>query len=164
MARGTGFPTRDAQDDFLRGRRRRLLAQLRALLRLRRRAAGDALSFDEVVAALGRVGERDLGIRSIPIESIVGTVGRPKEFDRGFRPTSSRTRTRFEQIAEAARRGASLPPIDVYRIGDLHFVRDGHHRVAVARAQGRDTIDAHVVEVTTREPLERVVARRRGPA
>jgi hypothetical protein len=150
MARETGFPTQDAQDDFLRARRRRVLARLSALLRLE---AGDVdvmLSFDEVVDALGRVGERDLGVQTIPIGSIVGTVDQRKEFDREFRPTSSRARTRFERIAEASRRGVSLPPIDVYRIGELHFVRDGHHRVAVARAQGRERIDARVVEVITR--------------
>ena len=147
MARDTGFPSQDAQDDFLRVRRRRVFAQLSALLRLEPGDVDVMLSFDEVVDALGRVGERDLGVRSIPIETIVGTVDRRKEFDREFRPTSSRARARFERIAEAARRGVSMPPIDVYRIGELHFVRDGHHRVAVARAQGRDTIDAHVVEV-----------------
>jgi hypothetical protein len=150
MPRDTGFPAQDAQDDFLRARRRRVLAQLSALLRLEPGDVDVMLSFDEVVDALGRVGERDLGVTSLPIESIVGTVDRRKEFDREFRPTSSRARARFERIAEAARRGVSLPPIDVYRIGELHFVRDGHHRVAVARAQGRDTIDAHVVEVLTR--------------
>ncbi|CAN5135062.1 ParB N-terminal domain-containing protein [soil metagenome] len=152
MPRETGFPTQDAQDDFLRARRRRVFAQLSALLRLE---AGDVdvmLSFDEVVDALGRVGERDLGTKSIAIETIVGTVDRRKEFDREFRPTSSRARTRFERIAEASRRGVSMPPIDVYRVGELHFVRDGHHRVAVARAQGRDSIDAHVVEVVTQVP------------
>jgi hypothetical protein len=149
MARDTGFPTQDAQDDFLRARRRRVFAQLSALLRLE---AGDVdvmLSFDEVVDALGRVGERDLGVLTIAIETIVGTLDRRKEFDRSFRPTSSRARARFERIAEAARRGVALPPIDVYRVGALHFVRDGHHRVAVARAQGLDAIDAHVVEVIT---------------
>ena len=149
MARETGFPTQDAQDDFLRVRRRRVFAQLSALLRLEPGDVDVMLSFDEVVDALGRVGERDLGITSVPIDTIVGTVDRRKEFDREFRPTSSRARTRFERIAEASRRGVSMPPIDVYRVGDLHFVRDGHHRVAVARAQGRDTIDAHVVEVIT---------------
>lgn len=152
MARDTGFPTQDAQDDFLRARRRRVFAQLSSTLRL---APGDVdvmLSFDEVVDALGRVGESDLGIVSIAISSIVGTVDRRKEFDREFRPTSSRARARFERIAEASRRGVSLPPIDVYRVGELHFVRDGHHRVAVARAQGRDLVDAHVVEVLTRVP------------
>jgi len=149
MARDTGFPTQDAQDDFLRARRRRVFAQLSALLRLESGDVDVMLSFDEVVDALGRVGERDLGVRSIPIETIVGTVDRRKEFDREFRPTSSRARARFERIAEAARRGVSMPPIDVYRVGELHFVRDGHHRVAVARAQKLDTIDAHVVEVVT---------------
>lgn len=150
MPRETGFPLQDAQDDFLRARRRRVFAQLSALLRLE---AGDVdvmLPFDEVLGALGRVGERDLGVASVALETIVGTVDRRKEFDREFRPTSSRARARFERIAEAARRGVSLPPIDVYRIGELHFVRDGHHRVAVARAQGRDRIDARVVEVITR--------------
>ncbi|HVF76868.1 MAG TPA: hypothetical protein VNA28_01115 [Solirubrobacteraceae bacterium] len=150
MARDTGFPTQDAQDDFLRVRRRRVFARLSALLRLE---AGDVdvmLSFDEVVEALGRVGERDLGTLPLAIETIVGTVDRRKEFDREFRPRSSRARARFERIAEASRRGVSMPPIDVYRVGELHFVRDGHHRVAVARAQSRETIDAHVVQVITR--------------
>jgi len=149
MARDTGFPSQDAQDDFLRVRRRRVFAQLSALLRLEPGDVDVMLSFDEVVDALGRVAERDLGVESIAIASIVGTVDRRKEFDREFRPTSSRARARFERIAEAARRGVSMPPIDVYRVGELHFVRDGHHRVAVARAQGQDTIDAHVIEVIT---------------
>jgi hypothetical protein len=154
MPGDTGFPTQDAQDDFLRARRRRVFAQLSAILRLNPADVGVMLPFDEVVAALGRVGERDLGVQSVALETIVGSVDRGKEFDREFRPTSSRARTRFERIAEAQRRGVSMPPIDVYRIGELHFVRDGHHRVAVARAQGRDRIDARVVEVVTRVPAE----------
>ena len=149
-ARDTGFPSNDAQDDFLRARRRHVLARLSAVLRLEPGDVDMMLSFDEVVEALGRVGERDLGMQTIAIDAIVGTVDRGREFDRAFRPTSARVRARFEQIANAQRRGASMPPIDVYRVGDLHFVRDGHHRVAVARAQGRDDIDAHVVEVVTR--------------
>jgi hypothetical protein len=153
MARDTGFPTSDAQDDFLRARRRRALARLSAALRLQY-DVDVMLPFDEVVEALGRVGERDLGIQSIALDSIVGSVDRRKDFDREFRPTSSKVRQRFERIANAQRRGTSMPPIDVYRVGAMHFVRDGHHRVAVARAQGRDTIDAHVVEVITRVPAD----------
>jgi hypothetical protein len=153
--RDTGFPSNDAQDDFLRARRRRVFARLAAVLRLEPGDVDLMLSFDEVVEALGRVGEHDLGIQTIPIDSIIGTVGRGKDFDRSFRPTSGRARTRFERIAESQRRGTSMPPIDVYRVGELHFVRDGHHRVAVARAQGRDEIDAHVVEVVTRVPADR---------
>ena len=157
MARDTGFPTQDAQDDFLRARRRRVFAQLSSMLRLEPGDVDVMLSFDEVVDALGRVGERDLGVVSLPLETIVGTIDRQKEFDREFRPTSSRARARFERIAEASRRGASMPPIDVFRVGELHFVRDGHHRVAVARVQGRDTIDARVVEVITRVPADRSI-------
>ena len=107
------------------------------------------LPFDEVVAALGRRGEKRLGLQTIPLDSIVGTVDRGREFDRSFRPTSGRVRGRWERIAEAMRRGQSLPPIDVYRVGDMHFVRDGHHRVSVARTLGHDVIDAYVTEVIT---------------
>jgi hypothetical protein len=154
ISRDTGFPGNDAQDDCLRARRARLFARLSAVLRLEPGDVDMILSYDEVVEALGRVAERDLGVQTIAVDAIVGTVDRGKEFDRAFRPTSGRVRARFEQIADAQRRGASMPPIDVYRVGELHFVRDGHHRVAVARAQGRDEIDARVVEVLTRVPAD----------
>jgi hypothetical protein len=108
------------------------------------------LPFEEVVAALGRDSQRDLGIQTIPLDSIVGTVDRAhKEFDRSFRPAPG-VRGRWQGIAEARRRGVAMPPIDVYRIGELHFVIDGHHRVSVARAQGEKVIDAHVIEVRTK--------------
>jgi hypothetical protein len=150
----TGFSVVDSQEDFARARRRRILSRLSATLR---READDVevmLPFDEVVAALGRRAEADRGLRSIPVEAIVGTVDRGKEFDRNFRPTSARVRPRFERIAKAQRRGESMPPIDVYKVGELYFVRDGHHRVAVAREHRRDVIDAHVVEVVTEIPLD----------
>jgi hypothetical protein len=107
------------------------------------------LPFDEVVAALGRRGERRLGPQTIPLDSIVGSVDRPREFDRRFLPTSSRVRQRWERIAAAQRRGEAMPPIDVYRIGNLHFVKDGHHRVSVARALGYEDINAYVTEILT---------------
>ena len=118
-----------------------------------RGAPGDLnliLPFEEVVDALGRQGERSLGLQTIDLDSIVGTVDRSREFDREFRPTSARVRGRWERIALAARQGQAMPPIDVYRIADLHFVKDGHHRVSVARALGRTDIDAYVTEVMTR--------------
>src|SRR5436190_1783138 len=74
---------------------------------------------------------------------------RHNEFDRNFRPTSPGVRSRWERIATARRRGQTMPPIDVYRIGELHFVQDGHHRVSVARALGDTHIEAHVREVRT---------------
>lgn len=151
----TGFPAADARDDFSRARRARVLAQLGRALRREPDDVNYILPFEEVVAALGRVGERDLGLKSIPLDSIVGTVDRTKDFDRRFRPTSGRTRGRWERIAAAQRRGEAFPPISVYRIGDLHFVRDGHHRVSVARSLGREDIDAYVTEVRTRVGLGR---------
>src|SRR4051794_38341190 len=152
--RSTGLPSADAENDFLRARRRRQLARIGATLRREPSDVKTMLPFDEVVDALGRTGARDLGMQTIPLDSIVGSVDRTREFDRQFRPTTGRVRPRWERIAQARRRGESMPPIDVYRIGDLHFVRDGHHRVSVARAQGDDVIDARVREVQTRVPLE----------
>ncbi|MEA2160157.1 MAG: hypothetical protein QOD66_2537, partial [Solirubrobacteraceae bacterium] len=67
-----------------------------------------------------------------------------------FRPTSGRLRSRWEQIATAMRRGESLPPVDLLKVGEIYFVRDGHHRVSVACALGRADIDAYVTEVITR--------------
>ena len=147
---GTGFPAEDAQSDFARARRSRMLADLARRLRFEPDDVGYILPFEEVVEALGRVAEHDLGLQTIELDSIVGTVDRTKEFDRAFRPTSPRLRARWQRIAEAQRRGESFPPISVYRIGELHFVRDGHHRVSVARSLGRTDIDAYVTEVQTR--------------
>jgi hypothetical protein len=148
--RDTGFTRADAQQDFSRARRQRVLARLANRLRGEPSDVNVILPFEEVVAALGRTGERSLGLQTIPLESIVGTVDRSQDFDRSFRPTSGRTRGRWEQLAAEARRGKDFPPISVYRIGELHFVRDGHHRVSVYRALGRTHIDAYVTEVSTR--------------
>ena len=111
------------------------------------------LPFEEVVEAFGRVGENDAGLQTVRLEAIVGSVDRLHEFDRRFRPTTARTRGRWERIAAARRREETLPPISLYRIGDLYFVRDGHHRVSVAKAMGDAVIDAYVSEVLTRLPL-----------
>jgi hypothetical protein len=147
---GTGFPSADAQDDFTRARRSQLLGELGRRLRREPDDVALILPFDEVVDALGRAGEVELGLQTIPLDSIVGTVDRTRDFDRGFRPTTTRVRGRWQRIAAAQRRGEAFPPISVYRVGDLHFVRDGHHRVSVAKSLGREDIDAYVTQVRTR--------------
>jgi hypothetical protein len=152
MARSTGFPDADAADDFQRLRRRQVLARLAQRLRREPDDVTVILPFDEVVAVLGVIGERHLGNQTISVDSIVGSVDRTRDFDRRFRPTSGRSRERWERIAAASRRGEAMPPISVYRVGDMHFVRDGHHRVSVARAMGQRLIDADVTEVRTRIP------------
>ena len=150
----TGLPVQDAQHDFTSARRAQALSRLAARLR---GEAGDVdliLPFEEVVEALGRVGERHLGVRTIPLAAIVGTVDRGRDFDREFRPRSARVRGRWERINAAMRRGEELPPIDVLRVGAIYFVRDGHHRVSVARALGLERIDADVTLVRTRLDAE----------
>jgi len=145
----TGFPTQDAQSDFGRARRRQVGSSLARRLRGEPDDVNVILPFDEVVAALGRRSERSVGLRTIDLDSIVGTVDRTREFDRSFRPTSRRVKLRWQRIAEAVRRGEGMPPIDVLRIADMHFVRDGHHRVSVARQLGLDVIEAYVTEIVT---------------
>ena len=155
----TGLPRADAESDFQRARRRQVLARLGRWLRREPDDINLILPFDEVVRALGRTGERFLGLQTIPLDSIVGTVDRTRDFYRHFRPTTNQARGRWQQINLALRRGGAMPPISVYRVGDLHFVRDGHHRVSVAKALGHKTIDAYVTEVQTRLPADGISRR-----
>jgi len=92
---------------------------------------------------------RRLGVQPIPVASIVGTVDphKAEAFDAEFRPPPF-GRERWRQMCHAVEAGAELPPISVYRLGGEHFVRDGHHRVSVARALGAEDIDADVAELT----------------
>ena len=100
--------------------------------------------------ATGRCGaaaQRRRGIGEIPLEAICGTLepSRATLFDRCFRPAAS-ARRRWQRLWVAEQRGAVLPPISVVAVGDLYAIRDGHHRVSVARARGAMTIDASVAD------------------
>src|SRR3954452_13725693 len=151
----SGFPTSDAQHDFSRARRARLLADVARRMRREPDDVALILPFEEVVEALGRAGQVDRGLKVVALDAIVGTVDRAADFDRGFRPTTTRLRSRWERIAAAQRRGEALPPISLFQVGELYFVRDGHHRVSVAKSLGRVDIDAYVIEVQTRLRLGR---------
>jgi hypothetical protein len=155
----TGFAVADAEHDFVRARRRQMLSRLATWLRNRPDDVDAMLPFDEVVSALGHAGERKIGVQTIPVDSIVGSVDRTEEFDARFRPTSGRVRERWQRLALAHRRGESIPPIEVYRIGEWHFVYDGHHRVSVARALNLPVIDAYVTVVQTQQPAADVCRR-----
>jgi hypothetical protein len=156
--RSTGMPGVDAQHDFLRARRRATMAHLAARLRGEPDDVGVILPYEEVIAALGFVSEHSIGLQVVQLDLIVGTVDRGRDFDRRFRPTSRRVRSRWEQIAAAMRRGQAMPPVDLVRVGDIYFVRDGHHRVSVARALSRSDIDAYVTEVVTRVGADRAIS------
>jgi hypothetical protein len=141
----------------MRARRRASLARMTARLRGEPDDVRQILPYEEVIDALGFVSERAGGHEVVKLDDIVGTVDRGREFDRRFRPTSGRVRSRWEHIAAAMRRGESLPPVDLLRIGEIYFVRDGHHRVSVARALGRTDIDALVTEVVTRVGAQQTI-------
>ncbi len=143
------MPSADARDDFTRARRRAAWARVFARLSGRPGDVDVLLPYDEVVAALGPREIIPRGLQTVSLDSIVGSTDRVGGFDRHFRPTSGQPRERFERLAAAARRGESFPPVDLYRVGALHFVRDGHHRVAVARALDWKVIPAFVTEVVT---------------
>jgi len=147
----------------MRARRHAALARLAARLRGEPDDVGLILPYEEVIAALGFVSERTLGRQVVPLETIVGTIDRARDFDRRFRPTSQRVRSRWEQIAAAMRRGDEIPPVDLVRVGEIHFVRDGHHRVSVARALGWVDIEADVTEVITKVRADRALTHKDLP-
>jgi hypothetical protein len=143
----TGFLIADAADDFARVRRRQAWSRVARRLYLQPAHESELLAFDDVVGALPCTGERALGLHSVDVDTILGSVGRVGDFDRWFRPRRPVDRQRWEALDRAGRAGAIVPPIEVYRVGRVHFVRDGHHRVSVARALGVRSIDAFVTEV-----------------
>ena len=155
--RSTGMPALDAQSDFLRARRQATAARIASRLRGVPDDVRMVLPYDEVLEALGFVSERRVGATVVALDEIIGTVDRARQFDRSFRPTSRQARSRWEQIATMMRRGESLPPVDLLRIGEIYFVRDGHHRVSVARALGLSEIDAFVTDVQTRLGAARTI-------
>ncbi len=113
----------------------------------------DLLSFNEIIDKLGLTGQSNLGVRQIPIDAIVGSVGRYQDFTRTFLPRLESDEDRWVSVGTAAPSIADLPPIDVYKIGDSYFVLDGNHRVSLARLQNLDFLDANVIEVRTRAPM-----------
>ncbi|MFN2206086.1 MAG: hypothetical protein ACK2UT_09240, partial [Candidatus Promineifilaceae bacterium] len=133
-----------ASDDFEKQYRRAFWRKLRALLQ---GGSNELLEYDAVRRELPFQGQRDLGMRTIPLDKIVGSVGRYRDFDRAFLPTQRETRGRWINISKARYEDVELPAIEVYKLGDVYFVRDGNHRVSVARERNQDFIDAYVTEI-----------------
>jgi uncharacterized ParB-like nuclease family protein len=113
-------------------------------------------SMEPMLKAAGVEGRAAGGEQEIPLDKIAGSVApdfKSGDFDPGFLPLNRRMRERWTRIYQAMVEGDELPPIDVYKVDDLYYVIDGHHRVSVARNLGRPTINARVVNVRTRAPL-----------
>ncbi len=111
------------------------------------RINNDLIPYDEVRKRIPMRGQHYLGLQQIETEKIVGSVSRFNDFDRAFLPRQTHTRSRWESIDRAYFQDVILPPIDVYKIGDVYFVKDGNHRVSVARERGQAYMDAYVVEM-----------------
>ncbi|MEW5868626.1 MAG: DUF4032 domain-containing protein [Chloroflexota bacterium] len=107
----------------------------------------ELLPFYEVRERLPIRGQHYIGLRQVEIEKIVGSLGRYYDFDRAFLPLQRRTRERWVSIDMAHYAQAPLPPVDLYKIGDIYFVKDGNHRVSVARERGQEYVDAYVTEI-----------------
>ncbi|RZQ65041.1 hypothetical protein [Amycolatopsis suaedae] len=121
------------------------LASLGALLAVRPPEELAIMPLDAAVAALGHRGEVDLGRQEVHLAHVVGTQARAEDFDRDFRPRSRLLRHRWEAAAACP----ADRPVDLVRLGDLHFVVDGHHRVSVAKSRGFPTIEARVRQILT---------------
>lgn len=139
-----------AVQDFHRARRRAAMQEL--IGRLTGEPV-DLLSYEEVRQRLKANARAERGLRDIPISAIIGSVGRYNDFTRDFLPRQVSDAHRWARIKIAATGLTGLPPIEVYQIGEVYFVRDGNHRVSVARELGSQYIQAYVTEIQTDVPL-----------
>lgn len=142
-----------ARQDFRRARQQ---ASLQEVLSRFTGKSADLLSLEEVREKLHAVGTGvNRGVQNIPLDSIVGSVGRYTDFSRTFLPKNPSDEERWARVMTLVTdpAGGGLPPIEVVKVGDVYFVQDGHHRVSVARQLGAETIEAYVNEISTKVPL-----------
>lgn len=145
------WAARTAQEDFKDARRKAFLSELIDAVR---RRPSQLLSFEDVRTRLNVRGQRYLGHQTVLLDNIVGSEGRYSDFDRRFLPRTDALKNRWSNIDKAMIQSVELPPVELYKIGDVYFVRDGNHRVSVARQQGTSYIDAFVTELVVDVPLD----------
>ena len=131
----------------------RMQADLERVLARLTGKSPDLLSYEDVRQQLIATGKSKQDLRDIPLEAIVGSVGRYTDFTRSFLPLRDSDKRRWANVEVEFASQAGLPAIEVYQIGDAYFVIDGNHRVSVARQIGSTHIEAYVTEVKTRVPL-----------
>lgn len=136
--------------DFQEARRRAALEDLKARLTGK---SDDLLPYEAVHDLLEAEGDVSRGLQDIPLDAIVGSVGRYRDFTRSFLPRRESDKHRWANVKLKALYRGGFPPIEVYKLGDVYFVLDGNHRVSVARQLGAQTIQAYVTEVHSRLPL-----------
>lgn len=148
MSNGNNYQSRD---DFAKAKSR---AHIQSLLNALQWKNPDLLSLYQVTSIIKPKVETYLGMRTIPVDKIVGSEGRYRDFSAAFFPKRELLRDRWESIDRAHMADVILPPISVYAISGVYFVRDGNHRVSVAKANGVEFIDAEVVELDSQIKIE----------
>lgn len=136
-----------AKSDFSRARWK---AFVRGVMSTLRGEKNTLLSYDEVKEKLRIGGPIYRGVKTVPISQIVGSLNRYHEFDAAFLPKNDENANRWQSVDRAFYQEISLPPVVLYKVGEVYFVVDGHHRVSVAREQNTDFIDAEVRECSTK--------------
>src|SRR5512133_1183229 len=139
--------TERVRSDFSRARFKAFLNRVRSVVEGR---PTTLLSYDEVKSALHVGGPIYRGVRTVRVDEIVGSLNRYQEFDRAFLPTEDQARSRWQSVDRAFYQDISLPPVLLYKVGQVYFVVDGHHRVSVAREQGQEFIEAEIRECATK--------------
>jgi hypothetical protein len=140
----------EARDRYLKSLR---AAQIKDLLGLIRGKNTDLMSYEEVAKRVKAYQQIEMGTEMVPLDRIVGSVGRYKDFTREFLPRTRINRERWTRVDGVLNSVEGYPPIDLYKIGEVYFVRDGNHRVSVARANGLTHIEAYVTKVQTDIPF-----------
>jgi hypothetical protein len=140
-----------AAEDFHRARNRELFSRVLSLLKNEK---DSLLSLQEIKVLLRPTSETYRGLRTVPIAKIVGSEGRYRDFNRYFLPRHNRLKGRWIRVDTAHHQQVTLPPVTLYEIGGLYFVRDGNHRVSVGRLQNVEFIDAEVISLESRLALE----------
>lgn len=133
-----------AQEDFLKARNKAWINEIQNLIHPDKKRL---LSLNDVKKILKPKNEVYIGVKIIPIKKIVGSEGRYNDFDNHFLPRSNELKQRWIDIDQAHLSDVILPPIQLYELAGLYFVRDGNHRVSVAKAQGVEFIDAEVISL-----------------
>ncbi|HEY6072834.1 MAG TPA: hypothetical protein VIV15_05410, partial [Anaerolineales bacterium] len=139
--------TSRVRSDYSRARFKAFLNGIRASLSGRHNRL---LSYDEIKEKLHLGGPIYRGMQTVRVDQIVGSLNRYHQFDRAFLPTQDDTSARWQSVNRAFYQDVSLPPVVLYKVGEVYFVVDGHHRVSVAREQHQDFIDAEVRETASR--------------
>ena len=141
-----------SEEDFAKARNKALFNEIQHFLTPEETRL---LSLSEMKKLLKPTGEVYQGVKAVPVELIVGSEGRYKDFDNHFFPKSIHLRQRWENVDRAHLEDVILPPVNLYELGGLYFVRDGNHRVSVAKAQGVESIDAEVVSLQSEIKLKK---------